>query len=347
MPMKADKPTFQQSGHANRFRERIAGEKKPQSKPRFNTKNPPKKLGETFKKRPAEKQVLQETRTETRLSNASGSGTVNVVIKRTENRAQPYEKKTGALSPRAPEKIKKNRAEEMKVYGEKACLALFKERPESIIRAWSNVPTSHKIGEIFSYLAANKKAYHVVSNEELAKASGSEHHGGLCFLVKKPRTFTLQGYLAIPRKKDALVLLNNVSNAYNLGGIMRTCAIFGITGVITNNINEINNSAAMRVAEGAMEYIRPLTVERLSDGLDQLRQAGYQVVHLSPTKSQQRLQNVAFNAKVVFVLSETDDADLIAKGDAQPNLTPTNPLNSDLNLSVASGILLAHWNNQR
>ena len=49
---------------------------------------------------------------------------------------KPKEKKTGALSPRAPEKIKKNRAEEMKVYGENACLELFAERPESIVRVW-------------------------------------------------------------------------------------------------------------------------------------------------------------------------------------------------------------------
>ncbi|VEH65805.1 tRNA/rRNA methyltransferase [Rodentibacter pneumotropicus] len=45
----------------------------------------------------------------------------------------------------------------MKVYGENACLALFEKRPESIIRVWATVQMSHKIGEIFSYLATNKK----------------------------------------------------------------------------------------------------------------------------------------------------------------------------------------------
>ena len=59
-----------------------------------------------------------------------------------------------------------------------------------------------KIGEVLSYLAEHKKAYHVVDSEELARVSGTEHHGGICLLVKKPRAFTLQGYLDIPREED-------------------------------------------------------------------------------------------------------------------------------------------------
>ena len=52
---------------------------------------------------------------------------------------------------------------------------------------------AHRIGEIFSYLAANKKVYHVVDSDELSLVSGTEHHGGICMLVKKQRTFSLQG----------------------------------------------------------------------------------------------------------------------------------------------------------
>ena len=52
-----------------------------------------------------------------------------------------------------------------------------------------NGAMAHRIGEIFSYLAANKKVYHVVDSEELSLVSGTEHHGGICMLVKKQRTF--------------------------------------------------------------------------------------------------------------------------------------------------------------
>ncbi|CDL61517.1 hypothetical tRNA/rRNA methyltransferase yfiF [Klebsiella pneumoniae IS39] len=44
--------------------------------------------------------------------------------------------------------------------------------------------------EALRWMAANRKAYHVVDEAELAKASGTEHHGGVCFLIKKtPRHF--------------------------------------------------------------------------------------------------------------------------------------------------------------
>lgn len=337
--MKSTKLTFQESKQTNRFRERVAREKKTQEKATFK-KNINPRL--TFKKS-AYKEIEQVIHTQTSLSNATGTGSVNVTIKKTERKPQNYEKKTGALSPRAPEKIKKNRTQEMKVYGEKACFAFFKMHPENIIRAWSSVAMSHKIGDIFSYLATNKKAYHVVSQEELNLVSGSEHNGGICFLVKKPRTYTLSGYLDIPHKKDALILINRISNVYNLGSIIRTATIFGVTGVVSDNIATLYNSATLRVAEGGMEYIRSLNVENNITALELLRKEGYQIVHLSSRGLKTPLKQIQFNSKVVFVLGEDTDDELIQTQDLHLNITPTNPLQTELNISVATGILLSHW----
>lgn len=335
--MKTTQKTFKTANSSNRFRARLNDEPKTQDKPRFAKQKPYNNNA----KRSHQPKATQVQRTETTLSSANGQNAVSVMVKRTEE--APYQKKTGPLSPRAPEKIKNNRLSEMKVYGEKACLTLFKTRPESIIRAWSTVAMSHKIGEMFSYLATNKKAYHVVSHDELTKASGSEHHGGLCLLVKKPRTLTLSGYLDIPHKQDALLMIDQVANAYNLGGILRTAFIYGISGVISKNVAQLYNPAAIRVAEGAMEYIRPLETPHLKEALHSLREQGYQIVHLNPNAVKTPMHKVQFAKKVVFVLSEKDAHDLIEHQDLQINLTPTNALQSTLNLSVATGILLSHW----
>ncbi len=222
---------------------------------------------------------------------------VQVTIKSTGTVYKTKEKKTGALSPRAPEKIKKNRAEEMKVYGENACLALFAERPESIVRLWATVQMSHKIGEVLSYLAENKKAYHVVDSEELARVSGTEHHGGICLLVKKPRAFTLQGYLDIPRNEDCLVLLDNVNNAQNIGGVLRTCAYFGVKNIVADNVENLYSGASMRVAEGGAEYIRVLETDYIDSALMHLRKSGYQVIHVSHNKQGDPLDKVRLKIK--------------------------------------------------
>ena len=174
-----------------RFDARRNNEKHEGNRPHFDKKRDDRKPSRGFQ----QQEVREPKIAELSLNKANGeSGSVKVTVKSTGVSYKPKEKKTGALSPRAPEKIKKNRAEEMKVYGENACLELFAERPESIVRVWATVQMAHRIGEIFSYLAANKKVYHVVDSDELSLVSGTEHHGGICMLVKKQRTFSLQGY---------------------------------------------------------------------------------------------------------------------------------------------------------
>ncbi|MEN2879766.1 hypothetical protein POEJIIAE_01202 [Mannheimia haemolytica] len=45
----------------------------------------------------------------------------------------------------------------MKVYGENACISLFQQRPESIVRLWATVEGAKKLGDLMSYLAQHKK----------------------------------------------------------------------------------------------------------------------------------------------------------------------------------------------
>lgn len=344
--MKKDKPTFNASSDNNRFRERLTGDKRSQNSSRFEENKPrrprPKvnKSPRPFNKTQPEKR--EKTVSQDVLENAKGTSKVKLTIKSSQTTNKPYEKKTGPLSPRAPEKIKKNRVEEMKVYGEKACLTLFNKRPESIVRLWTTVDRSHRIGDVLSYLANNKKAYHVVSAQELALVCGTEHHGGIAMLAKKRRPFTLSGYLNLPRKQDALVLLDNIKNPHNLGGILKTCTIYGVKNIITEEPDLFNAAQTMRVAEGAAEYVQPLQTNNLLEALNALRKEGYRIVHINKKGKRPSAKLKELN-KVVFVVSENDAEDLIEKEDLLVNLIPSNPLHQDLNVAVATGALLSHW----
>ncbi|MCK3657822.1 rRNA methyltransferase [Pasteurellaceae bacterium Pebbles2] len=290
-------------------------------------------------RRPARKPRLEPQNFEQKITETTLNG-VKVIVKSTGVSDKPKVKKTGALSPRAPEKIKKNRSEEMKVFGENACLALFEQRPEAIVRVWATVEMAHKIGEMFSYLAANKKVYHVVDREELELVSGSEHHGGICMLVKKQRTFTLAGYLDIPRQADCLLMLDGVANnPQNIGGILRTCAFYGVKGVVTSQPDLLHSPNAARVAEGGLEYVHILQASDGENALTKLRKEGYQLVHLSQDKQAQSLNQLKLNDKIVFVLAQG----WAEKGDDVVNLSLANPLKSGLNVAVSAGVLLAKW----
>ncbi|MGR6980778.1 TrmH family RNA methyltransferase [Testudinibacter sp. P27/CKL/0425] len=269
----------------------------------------------------------------------NSSGNVKVMIKG----EVKGEKKTGPLSPRAPEKIRKNRNEEMKIYGEAACLALFRQRPDSIVRLWATVEMSHKIGEMMSYLAGAKKAYHVVDSEELERVSGSEHHGGICLLVKKAAPMSLGGYLQTPKRQDCILWLQGVNNAHNLGSVIRTAAYYGVKGVVCESADKLYSAASARVAEGGMEHIYALESGDSETALAQLKAAGYQVVALTANKQAQPLDKLTFGDKVVFVLRETVSAESDSSADQQVVLSFENPLSSGLNVAVNAGILLSRW----
>jgi TrmH RNA methyltransferase len=120
-----------------------------------------------------------------------------------------------------PEQLRRQRAEETRVYGENACQALFASRPDAIVRAWFVQSVTPRFREALRWMAANRKAYHVVDEEELAKASGTEHHGGVCFLIKKRQGLDAQTYLKEAPAKDCVLALEEVGNPHNLGAIVR------------------------------------------------------------------------------------------------------------------------------
>ncbi len=271
---------------------------------------------------------------------AGGDGVVQIRVKG-DNRTT--EKKTGPLSPRAPEKIRHNRATEMKVYGENACHTVFQQRPEAIVRLWATVEGAKKAGDLLSYLAEQKKAYHVVDKDEMERVTGTEHHGEICLLVKKTAPYSLEGYLQVNRQQDCLVLLDGINNAQNIGGVIRTCAFYGVKGIIVENYDILHSSNAARVAEGGLEFIHALETKHKQIALTQLRQAGYQIIHLTRQKQAKNLAKVILNPKIVFVLSETVANDVEYPEDTTVQLSFANPLNSGLNVAVNAGILLAQW----
>ncbi|WP_109843490.1 TrmH family RNA methyltransferase [Aggregatibacter aphrophilus] len=352
MNQNSTKPTFKSAQKS--FSERSVGDdrqKRDKNRPHFNREEQTARQPFKQDKRRADKtkdkrEYVEKTPRvyESTLKKAGDTeGRVKVMVKSSQFDEKIKEKKTGPLSPRAPKKIKKNRAEEIKVYGENACLALFEKRPGSIVRLWATVQMAHKIGDICSYLAANKKVYHIVDSEELTKVSGTEHHGGICMLVKKSHPFTLQGYLDVPHSEDCLVLLDGVNNAQNIGGILRTCAFFGVKHIITETPESLNSPITLRVAEGGAEYIRVLETADTRHALAALRAADYQIVHIATGKNGTSLDKVRLKNKTVFVLSEGSTEDLVNKEDEQVRLSFANPLKSNLNVAVNAGVLLAKW----
>ena len=244
-----------------------------------------------------------------------------------------------------PEQLRRQRAEETRVYGENACQALFASRPDAIVRAWFVQSVTPRFREALRWMAANRKAYHVVDDEELAKASGTEHHGGVCFLIKKRNGLDAATYLKTAADTDCVLALEDVGNPHNLGGIMRTCAHFGVKGLMVQDASMLESGAAVRTAEGGAEHIQAIDADGFDGALDEFRRAGYTIVTTSSHKGTTPLTKASLPKKMVLVLGQERDGlseTVMQKGDLSLSIGGTGQVES-LNVSVATGILLAEW----
>ncbi|WP_034916490.1 MULTISPECIES: tRNA/rRNA methyltransferase [Erwinia] len=243
-----------------------------------------------------------------------------------------------------PAQIRRQRMEETRVYGENACQALFQSRPECIVRAWFIQSVTPRFREALKWMAANRKAYHVVEEDELEKASGTEHHGGVCFLIKKRMGMPVTDWLARAEQKDCVLALEDIGNPHNLGGMMRSCAHFGIKGLLVDDAGQLESGAAVRTAEGGAEHVQAIGGETFAGALDEFRKAGYTIVTTSSHKGTP-LAQAELPAKMVLVLGQERDGlseSIWHQGDMNVSIGGTGNVES-LNVSVATGILLAEW----
>lgn len=245
-----------------------------------------------------------------------------------------------------PEQLRRQRAEETRVYGENACQALFRNRPDAIVRAWFEQSVTPRFRDALRWMAANRKAYHVVEDDELAKASGTEHHGGVCFLIKKRAGLDADGYLAsaAAQQQDCVLALEQVSNPHNLGAMLRSCAHFGVNGVMVSDSALLDSGAAVRTAEGGAEHVKAIQCDDVLQDLQRFQRAGYTVVTLTGNGGTS-LSTVKMPARTVLVLGEEGSAlseAVLSQADIAVTINGSGRVPS-LNVSVSAGILLAKW----
>jgi TrmH RNA methyltransferase len=168
------------------------------------------------------------------------------------------------------------KTDEVKVHGRAAVKALFRARPEALIRVYLVDELADELRPILDHCRKNRLAFHVVDAEELERVSGSQHHEGVCVLAKAKKKTDIRSLAAI-RGRATLLALDGITNPHNLGAILRTAAHFGTRAVIIGGSLELT-PAAMRVAEGGAEHVDVVRVADLAKALRDLAEAGYEVV---------------------------------------------------------------------
>ena len=234
------------------------------------------------------------------------------------------------------------KTEEM-FHGMRACQALFRVRPQDIVRVYVARSRQKECAELLAWCARERKGFQVVEPESLQRLTGSVHHEGVAILAKQARRIDLADLLARAPAEAVILYVDGVQNPHNLGSMLRTAAHFG-AAAIAGKAGEMPplSAAAVRVAEGAAEHVPVCEFADPAADLARLKKAGYQIVVTSSHRGDS-LFKATLRRKVVLVLGS--EAEGVSKpieklADVQVKIPGTGVVES-LNVSVACGIVLA------
>ena len=257
---------------------------------------------------------------------------------------------------------KADRKAEQKICGFHACMAVFHNRPQDIIRAYVTEGTRKAFGSMLKFCAQNRLAYHVVEPADLAKVAESDHTEGVCILAKIPKhpdfnTFLKNSNQAPTDAPPRVVLwLVGVENPHNVGAILRTAAHFGIAAVLVTPAASANpaatrpdgwslSGAAIRIAEGGAEHVPVIVADGsiIDTARDLKRKGGFMLYATSGHAKGRDLWTTEIKYPCVIALGAEGlglPESVLKSADATLRLAGTGKVES-LNVSVAAGVIAA------
>lgn len=123
----------------------------------------------------------------------------------------------------------------------------------------------------------------IANRKRLTQLCGAEDHQGWLARVG-PFPYVPVGELLTHQPTRAfLLLIEGIQDSYNLGTILRSAEVFGVTGVCLGKVGQTGiNSLAARSSVGAVNRLRISQTVDLIELMRQLRQTGLAIIGTSP-----------------------------------------------------------------
>ncbi len=241
--------------------------------------------------------------------------------------------------------IKKNKQLEQRIYGVHACRAVFKNRPQDIIKGVLTKDRAPVFSELMQYLAKNKRAYNIESSDQLSEFAKTVHHEGICLLVKTNVAPTFKEWQKTHHTQRPLLLLalENIDNPHNLGAIIRSAAHFSISALFySSKSTSHTDSAVARVAQGGVEYVPIFKIENWQEVIEFCKVKKVTLFSTSD-KAKKSISVEAFKEDSLILMGNEGSglSDFWKKVETTHIKIDGTNLVESLNVSVASGILLS------
>lgn len=167
-------------------------------------------------------------------------------------------------------------------------------------------------------------------------------HQGVALLADPLPELALEDVLFSAAPDALFVLLDQVTDPHNVGAILRSCAVFGVTALIMPDRNAATATGTLaKIASGALEAVPVVRVVNLSRTIRQLQEADVWVIGLEGI-AEKPLEAVLRRGRIALVLGAEGPGLRRLTGETCDTLghLPTAGEFASLNVSNAAAVAL-------
>ncbi|MBG1231411.1 23S rRNA (guanosine(2251)-2'-O)-methyltransferase RlmB [Aestuariivirga litoralis] len=223
------------------------------------------------------------------------------------------------------------------IYGAHPVIAAIGNAKRKPVKLWATENGLARLKEDVKDLPIEGEIVHPRLLDHLLKSKDAVHQG----LILEARPLN-QPRLDQIDKSGLVVVLDQVTDPHNVGAIMRSCAAFNATALITTARHAAEtNSVFFKAASGAYELVPYVTVTNLARALEELKTYGFSLIGLD-SEAAGTMDDLKITAPLAVVLGAEgrglrqltrDTCDVVARLDMPGQI-------KSLNVSIAAALSL-------
>ncbi len=162
------------------------------------------------------------------------------------------------------------------IYGIHAAAAVLANPKRQIVHVWATENGLGRLKEDGVEVSATPEIVHPRILDHLLTGQDAVHQGVVVEAKSLP-----QPRLDQISRDGLLVILDQVTDPHNVGAILRSCAAFGVTAMVTTARHAPHETGVFfKSASGAYEHIPVVRVTNLSRALEELKTYGFMLLGL-------------------------------------------------------------------
>jgi 23S rRNA (guanosine2251-2'-O)-methyltransferase len=220
----------------------------------------------------------------------------------------------------------------MIIYGKQVCLYALEQHPDTVETVY--IAKKGVLPQTLFHAYHDKIKF--LEEKWAQSMSRGGNHQGILLEVADFEESTLSQI----KKNDFIVVLDGLTDAGNIGAIVRSAYALGADAVIATGVRQLNLSAIVRTSSGALLDMPFAVIPNILDVLNELQQVGFSFY--GAAMEGEAVQTMQFAAKRVLVLgSEGKGLSKKARGkiDQMVSIEMKHAFDS-LNVSAAAAILI-------